>query len=281
MTYSVSMTYINLDRSVDRRLEIERQIDLLGLKDVVKRFSAIPADAGKFGLTAGEWGCLQSHRNAIDTFVGDDILVILEDDVVFSPRIASVLNAIEGSRSNPDWDVIWLGFLPQFFETRTMTRLCALVHEVRRSVHDFALFDAKGLYGWGTFAYAINPASRSRIVAAIDSQITAGQALPIDTLLRELVFAGKLRGEILLPFAVMVDKEKPSTITSLGRPRNLDEEFFADMTALFMPDSDHATGLTGVGAAYAQADPFFRERAISDAICKRMIAETAMKQFRD
>lgn len=95
-----NIVYINLDRDIDRRVSIERQLKDNGLS--AQRFSAISNNFDKYSrdweeifepdfkdlvqterLSEGEIGCLLSHLEVIRLYGSEDMLV-LEDDVDLS-----------------------------------------------------------------------------------------------------------------------------------------------------------------------------------------------------
>lgn len=97
--------FINLDRAGDRRAFMERQAERLGL--VFERMAAVEAagigegEVERLGrswerpLTRPELGCFLSHHGLWQTVAaGDAPMLVLEDDVVLSPRLASLLPAI-------------------------------------------------------------------------------------------------------------------------------------------------------------------------------------------
>ncbi len=102
---------INLDRSTERLSIVTDRLAALGLT-----WERIPAVDGKTltaehktavvspnwkfptTLTSGEIGCMLSHRYCWEQFLatGDEWLLVLEDDCVFSPKAYQYL-------SSPDW----------------------------------------------------------------------------------------------------------------------------------------------------------------------------------
>ena len=74
----ISGFYINLNSRVDRKLHVERQLDLLGIRDNVKRFNAIHNINGRIGCSLSHLKCIQMAKEQNMEFV-----LILEDDVSF------------------------------------------------------------------------------------------------------------------------------------------------------------------------------------------------------
>ena len=106
---------INLDRSTDRRLYIERQAQSLGFQ--FERVSAVDGAtlsvedidfhgraAGPPPLTAGEIGCWLSHRKAWALIGerGEAWGLVLEDDVRISPDLPKILNDLNALPEDAD-----------------------------------------------------------------------------------------------------------------------------------------------------------------------------------
>lgn len=138
---------INLDRSVDRLSFIEAQFRLAD-RDFV-RFSAIgnaivdgdpqvraTKFEGIFGrkMTNGELGCFKSHVQCLRDFVasGDDVILILEDDVTLSPEAFAMIEELPRalSAASENWQCVNLSSsYPKRF-----SRIARIEgHELRRS----------------------------------------------------------------------------------------------------------------------------------------------------
>lgn len=117
--------YINLDRAPERAVHMEGSLSRLGLASSSTRISAIDAkkenvrDGFRRRLAKRHWdlaisekACLESHRLAWLTMIerGDDMAVILEDDVVFSDSFPSVLEHIRNADLH--FDIIKLDGVP-------------------------------------------------------------------------------------------------------------------------------------------------------------------------
>lgn len=104
---SLAIVFINLDRAVERRRFMEDQGRRLGL--AFERLDAVVADAvtddtvrdigrsWERPLTKPELGCFLSHH-ALWTRIaaGDAPMLVLEDDVVLSPRVSALLDRAAG-----------------------------------------------------------------------------------------------------------------------------------------------------------------------------------------
>jgi hypothetical protein len=96
--------YINLNSRVDRKIHVERQLDLLGIRDNVKRFNAIHNVNGRIGCSLSHLKCIQMAKEQ-----NMECVLILEDDVLFLLPDDFVEN-VNKFLSNPQnkWDVLLL-----------------------------------------------------------------------------------------------------------------------------------------------------------------------------
>ena len=100
----ISGFYINLNSRVDRKLHVERQLDLLGIRDNVKRFNAIHNINGRIGCSLSHLKCIQMAKEQNMEFV-----LILEDDVSFllPDDFVENVNKFLSNLKNK-WDVLLL-----------------------------------------------------------------------------------------------------------------------------------------------------------------------------
>ena len=100
----ISGFYINLNSRVDRKLYVEQQLDLLGIRDNVKRFNAIHNVNGRIGCSLSHLKCIQMAKEQ-----NMECVLILEDDVSFLLPDDFVEN-VNKFLSNPQnkWDVLLL-----------------------------------------------------------------------------------------------------------------------------------------------------------------------------
>jgi GR25 family glycosyltransferase involved in LPS biosynthesis len=96
--------YINLNSRIDRKLHAERQLDLLGIRDNVKRFNAIHNVNGRIGCSLSHLKCIQMAKEQ-----NMECVLILEDDVSFLLPEEFIQN-VNKFLSNPKnkWDVLLL-----------------------------------------------------------------------------------------------------------------------------------------------------------------------------
>ena len=120
----IPVYYINLDRSTDRLLNIQKQQTKVG-----QEFCRIPAVDGskltsqekeencsvfcKNFCTPSMIGCFMSHKKAWKTVADgrDDYAVIVEDDCVLKKSFIKDTGnlVLELNKKEPDWDFVYLG----------------------------------------------------------------------------------------------------------------------------------------------------------------------------
>ena len=101
---NISGFYINLNSRIDRKLHVERQLDLLGIRDNVKRFNAIHNVNGRIGCSLSHLKCIQMAKEQ-----NMECVLILEDDVSFLLPDDFVHNVNKFlSNSKNTWDVLLL-----------------------------------------------------------------------------------------------------------------------------------------------------------------------------
>src|ERR1700761_1448299 len=92
--------YINLDRSPDRRAQIEAELEKLAGIGAYERFAAVDGHASplrpEFGFR-GMLGCFLSHLGVLEANRdqgGDDWLHVIEDDALVSRLAAPVIETL-------------------------------------------------------------------------------------------------------------------------------------------------------------------------------------------
>ena len=103
----MDIVYINLDKRPDRRVQMEREFERLGLK--ARRFAAVEAQPGGVG-------CALSHaavlKQAIDD--GSTELLVIEDDLEFWDGGAALAQRLGSFRAEyPTYDVLMLDYALQ------------------------------------------------------------------------------------------------------------------------------------------------------------------------
>lgn len=232
----LEIRYINLDREQGRRESIERQLRELGLADQARRFPALTGDGREARISQSELGCFLSHRAVIAGAAGDSHLVVLEDDARLTPHFARIEALLARLPPDKAWDVIFLGFVPDFFNLRTMSVMWEMVKRAGEGeATRFGLLEAARFYRWGLFAYVVNRASLGKLDDLLDDR-EHGFGVQVDVLVQRLCVQRRIAAQCILPFIVGTD----FTITTsmADRPKMASGQFFRDSTNLFVAGAD-------------------------------------------
>ncbi len=130
--------YINLDRRLDRNLNVIEQLKKVGLNEMAERFSAIDgkkldlnnmdtniitqegieyakkSDIIYTHLTLGAIGCAMSHKAIYQKILDENInsCLILEDDITLDDRFIEQIKILENELKVNDYDLFFLGYHP-------------------------------------------------------------------------------------------------------------------------------------------------------------------------
>ncbi len=103
--------YINLDRSVERRVRLEAQLVEFGLKDRYARFPAVDGTAlgqASTNLRPGERGAFLSHCKALsEARARGGCVHIMEDDALLSEHVRPVIEEAISSNLFERYDLIF------------------------------------------------------------------------------------------------------------------------------------------------------------------------------
>jgi GR25 family glycosyltransferase involved in LPS biosynthesis len=190
--------FINLPAAEDRRRSLEASFARTAASAwQLSRFSALgPADVAAIpgSLTPGEKGCFASHRAALgEHLAGDDPVLIVEDDAVFSPQTFGVLDGLLAHGG--DWDLI--------FTDAALCDFNLMVHLAARrdgmaARREFLPVDLHGRSYFGSTAYAVRGSSKPRLHAALTAAAELNQ--PYDLFLRDLIHSGQFKAAVAFPF---------------------------------------------------------------------------------
>lgn len=138
--------YINLDARTDRKAQIEKELDRLG----IRKRKRIPGVVAEFG----QLGCAMAHLNALQDCEKNAYgsCLILEDDFMFSS--VNVRDAVERFWSVPlVWDVVMFAGVFEKFETTPVDLLLRVISAQTTS------------------AYAVNRSFLPRLLANVRDSI--------------------------------------------------------------------------------------------------------------
>ena len=211
--------YINLDRSPERRAEMEAQFARL---DPVARYGRFPAVDGNpygltgHGLTDGELGCLMSHYRLLQMHQDSAThLHIIEDDIVMARRTVSFVEQVVSSGMLDDWDILFTETtVPMAVDWCARGR--ALYRDMIERAEDgtAAKIEFRLVQYFGVMAsYLVNRRSVRSICEILGQELDRGARSPIDLLIRTKAREGKLRARSLFPFITSIRPgEFPSTV---------------------------------------------------------------------
>lgn len=266
-----SGVFINLDRSVDRRLAMEDALARSGLADVVRRLPASTGDCRPSGISPNELGCLLSHQRAITAADPARHLLVLEDDVWFPPQFQRYFRILHGLMASDDSDVVFLNMTVDF---PNASRVQRLIRAKRRlgDIHaptysQFGLNDAKGLYDFGMMAYVVRRGAQAKVAAILDDAACSGYTQPVDRVLGAAIASGRIKASVLFPYIVGIDQGLSAAITD-RRKRHL---LFNDIVNLFVAGADiQALVARAVGGTHSE--PFDVDAYVQSQLIYRWLA---------
>ena len=267
--------YINLDRSPERRAEMEAQFAQL---DPVAHYSRFPAVDGNpygltgHGLTDGELGSLMSHYMLLQMHLDSAThLHIIEDDIVMARRTVSFVEQVVSSGMLDDWDILFTETtVPMVVEWCAEGR--ALYRNMIERAEDgtAAKIEFRLIQYFAAMAsYLVNRRSVRSICEILGQELDRGARSPIDLLIRTKAREGKLRVRSLSPFITSIRPGKfPSTVREgikMPKSRLAMELHRYSLLCRGRPESRAgsgrpATGQPGRGSAGAVACPHRRVR---------------------
>lgn len=237
-----SGAYINLDRSPQRRLDIEQEIARLGLADRYRRFAAIDgATLAEPPATAGVRGCYESHLAILRGHAGSsEWLHIVEDDAVFSRFAGAGIDAVAADSAWSRFDIVFTN-VRLMVPPATTSYACNLFDKATRLEPDGRVADLKTVFSLQlgsydfllTTSYLVNGASCGRIVDHLVDAMAKSPA-PIDHLYCRLAKAGALTMAVTIPYLTLPRMQSVSTI----RQANAEERLFHLMDAPLFADRD-------------------------------------------
>jgi len=219
--------YINLDRSRDRRVQIEAQLAEHKLEHAYARFKAADGNALDLPnphLKPGEMGCFTSHYLLIKkTLDSSKHLHVVEDDVVFSSRAAEVIRATIENGGIDGYDIVFTDtYIPLNVDA---FRLYKELYD-RSVVRDragaivnasFNVIDLSGRLFATTSSYLVNAKSIRKLYNIYTKEITNSPRVPIDLLIRNKAAQGIIKVGCIFPFVTTVRLDGDLDTTIAGR----------------------------------------------------------------
>jgi GR25 family glycosyltransferase involved in LPS biosynthesis len=238
--------YINLDRSTDRRAEIEGEIARYGLTARYRRFPAADGNILGFSnphLSSAEIGCFTSHLLLLQQNIGSPLhLHIVEDDAIFSRFTAPVVELIAGSDDIAQYDVLFtetfitplnLDFkkCKEMYDSSVERDPAGMVTNVRPSVINHVA---------GTSSYIVNRRSIEKLADYFMRLLKQGAPFNIDLVIREATRENIIRSGCVFPFVTSIRLDGVTNNTISGRNHDALTELLAGMGRYsFFVDCDH------------------------------------------
>jgi GR25 family glycosyltransferase involved in LPS biosynthesis len=204
--------YINLERSRDRRLHVENEIERHGLKDRYRRFAAIDGKSAYTNskISAAEKGIFASHLALFkQAAAGTEVLHIIEDDVAFSSALAPFVDWIVDGNAIQDYDMVVTDtFIPiKMSEFRWFVRAYTAVRRgnAPAMANGIALIHMENKYLYGCSSHIVAPAGAARIVEVLNRAWGEEPTAPVDKVLQDAVVAQELRIGCAMPFVTWLD----------------------------------------------------------------------------
>lgn len=219
-------TYINLDRSPDRRRDMQAQLDALGLADRYVRFPAIDGNTlgYKGPLRPGEAGSFLSHYRALEQLRGAGKCVhIMEDDALMSRAMAPMIEFAISQGIFEHFDII-------FTEVYVLFEYLSSIRFHKQQYDDFLVksktdfrtaFKVLNLEGqtfYGLSSYVVSAKAVDRVLAYFRQEADRGPTVANDVFVCRLSRERKLRIGYLFPFVTTLRLERALEATVSGRP---------------------------------------------------------------
>jgi len=206
--------YINLDRRPDRAAEIEAELSRYGVLQNYRRFPAADGNALGFSnphLAEGEMGCFTSHYLLLkQNLEQTQTLHILEDDVLFAPQTAAVINGVIDQDLFAGCDIVYTDVYVPLQNTaykiykelydQTVTRSA----DGALSTTSFTILALAGLPFGSTSSYLVNKHSIQKLHDLYEKEIASAPRQPNDLFIRRLSDEGALKVGCLFPFVTSV-----------------------------------------------------------------------------
>lgn len=216
--------FINLDRSADRKAEVEAEFARCGAGGVYKRFPAVKGNALGFpnlrGLKEGELGCFSSHYKLLEENLGQKLpLHVVEDDVVFSSQTASTLRSFIASGALQRFDLVYTDvYIPVWSELyRKYKKLydenVTRGPDGRIASTRIMTVDMAGVVFAGTSSFLINSDSIRKLHDLYEKELKGGATQAIDLFIRRKAHEGEIRVGCLFPFVTSINLERSLTTT--------------------------------------------------------------------
>ena len=267
--------YINLDRSIDRRDRIQRNIDEQGLTAFYKRYAAIDgAKCNPCGrdLNSGELGLWETWISLLEKETlanGYEYLHIMEDDCILSKEFKGFCEQLPDNSLGSDLIMTEMYANPNAYQY--------LIEEHQRLKKEKKIKIEHNNYTGCASSVLIH---RSRIKTVLEQLKTAYQkaesVLPLDNQLRKLDQQGLLIVSRVAPFitSIVIDDIKKTTIQEHEDTRITDSQIFCALLRrkLSTLDSKETTkALLKVFIRIMASNPAAETEEVDDKIARSIV----------
>ena len=231
--------YINLDQNVERRTHVEKQLSAYTLTSRYTRFPACLGNALNLKapkLSSGAIGCFSSHYQLLKSQISSPThLHVVEDDIVFSPAIASLLDSLLAQGVMDDCDMLYTDILipidlGHLRDLSLRFRQSTILNEDGgvKSISNFSVLALKDRIFACTSSFLVNKNSIAKIASILDEAVQTEITLPIDLYFRQKTREGRIISGCLFPFLTTVSMplSRVSDV-KLSSPQNLDTSICA------------------------------------------------------
>jgi GR25 family glycosyltransferase involved in LPS biosynthesis len=246
--------YINLDDATGRRANLEAAYQAVNPPaswELVRIAASGPDAASGLGGTASlpEKACWLSHRRAIEASLDDDgAVLVVEDDVRFSPRTFYILGAL--AEADTEWDILFTDVI--LTNADSMVSFARDWPQLARA-GNFRLLDLAEIPYVGAAGYVIRNAAKRKVLAALDSLPSFDRAY--DVALADLIRGGALVGRGVFPFLTAPSADADASTIQPSRLQ-LRERMINAFRRLMFVDRDLDASRAEIAALEAvHADP--------------------------
>jgi GR25 family glycosyltransferase involved in LPS biosynthesis len=209
--------YINLDRSEDRRKKIEGELKRCSLGGLYTRFRASDGNELNFPnpiLKNSEIGCFTSHYRLLkENRNSTKPLHIIEDDVILSKFVASVLDQAIDSEEFQKFDIVFTDIAMSLVDLNFIQFKHYYDNNVKRNKAGaiesltFSVINLHKISFCTTCSFIVNPHAIEKLLYYYEQILTRGTRSPIDLFLLSCVREGNIKAGCLFPFVTSVSPE--------------------------------------------------------------------------
>ncbi|MDR3423860.1 MAG: hypothetical protein P4M13_02105 [Alphaproteobacteria bacterium] len=263
--------YLNLDRSPERRQQIEAELARNNLAGYV-RFPATCGNALNFpnlGLKQGEMGCFTSYFRLLDEHrASTDPLHIIEDDILLSLQTGPVLEWAIDSGNLAKYDIVYTDVSVPLLNDACQAYKNFYDATVRRDESGkidsvtFSVIDMRELIFASMCSFLVNPRSIGKLASLFEQALKTGAPQPIDIYIRTLCQKGEINVGCIFPFVTSIHIGS-SLVSTIEKPCDESPALAANILRhSFFIGSDWNQCLDLAARHFPQPDPADTHRQI-------------------